>query len=278
MGRLEAQWEEASYKQMDLRSWIVHKGVRASGYQTLGTMAMFSTNPPKSTNVIIVSIAVIAGALLCENAYAATFPWTNATGSNGQFQWASGENVGLANLYQDPAVLDVGFLFSNTANFRADGGGGSAASVSNLASASVISQAIGPLNGVFVHEWGIWSAGANDDPFQVFTLQADATLTVVLPAGGGTTQFDIGANHLVFNPMDANGVGTWEASGTLIPNGGDWTFGLLNFSNTLQVSSAAAPGSFFEKLGMQATIPEPASLVLLLMGAGPLLLRRRPRR
>ncbi|MFQ5412316.1 MAG: hypothetical protein ACE5EC_08450, partial [Phycisphaerae bacterium] len=64
----------------------------------------------------------------CGSAQADIFPWTNAAGSNGQFQWNSGQNQGLANLYQDPTVLDVGFLFSNTANFRADGGGGSGGS------------------------------------------------------------------------------------------------------------------------------------------------------
>lgn len=232
---------------------------------------MFKQYPPKLTQVSGRLVAAVLFVAASGAASADIFPWTNSAGANGQFQWTSGQNQGLANLYQDPAVLDVGFLFDNPLGFRADGGGGSAASVTNLASATVITQGLGPLNSIFVHEWGTWSAGPNDDPFQVFTIQADATLTV---PGRGTTQHDISADNLIFNPMDATGVGTWEAFGTLVPTTGDWNFGIVSFSNTLQVSQAAAAGSFFEKTGMVATLPEPATAVLLLLGGGPLILRR----
>jgi hypothetical protein len=48
-------------------------------------------------------------------------------------------------------------------------------------------------------------------------------------------------------------------------------------TDTLQVTSTAAAGSFIEKTGMRIIVPEPGSALLVLAGFVPLALRRRRR-
>ena len=78
------------------------------------------------------------------------------------------------------------------------------------------------------------------------------------------------------------GDGTWEASYTLdagvtAPPYADqpWQRFQITVTNTIQVDGAAPAGSFIEKQGMQIIVPEPATVALLVLGIGSLVIRRR---
>lgn len=216
-----------------------------------------------------VGVAVILA--MTHVAPAAEFVWTNADDSNGQFQWANGRNVGDANLFQDPTVVSVGFMFENPQAFRAIGGGGVGGGASNTTSTTLTAQGLGTIDQIIIRESGIWSAGPGDDPNVVFTLQADISIQAIVPVPM-LTQLDFDSS-LVFNPN-----GTWTAEGVLTPAAGPFIIGILSASNTLQVSGAAAAGSFFEKTEMNIVVPEPASALLLVVGFGSLVLRRSRRK
>lgn len=199
------------------------------------------------------------------------FPWVPATDGNAVFSYVNGRNEGAADLYKTPTLMGYGFLFENTANFRSDGGGGAGQSTSNVAFAELTAVS-NSLENITVREWGTYSVGAGQTAASVLTLQADMTLQVFLPGPPfiSVTQFDIDNAFLDFKPD-----GTWESRGTLTPALGAWNNAWLSVSNTLVVESTAAPGSFFTKAGMEVIVPEPTSLVLLIVGITPVLRRRR---
>jgi len=215
------------------------------------------------------AVGVVAlGAVLAfgGTALAAQFPWTPSAGSTSLFNYQNGRNEGVADLYQNPTVQDFGFVFNNTANFEAIGGGGAGATTANVAFVEM--SAVSALNEITVIERGTWGAGPLDDPNLVFTLQADVTLQTFVPMFS-VVQHDIDNQYLEFFPD-----GTWEARGTLVPTVSNWQIGWINMSNTLQVKSTAAAGSFFRKESMTVVLPEPTSLGLLLVGSVALVRRR----
>lgn len=206
-----------------------------------------------------------------ESARATQFAWAPPTDTNALFSYSNGRNEGDANLLQTPTLTGFGFDFDKTLDFRSEGGGGITQSTANLAFAELLTVA-GSLDSITVREWGTYSIGAGQDPYEVLTLDSAITLQVFLagPPFLDVTQFDVDQAFLVFNPD-----GTWEARGTLVPGVGTWNDAWLTVSNTLVVESTAAAGSFFTKDGMQVVIPEPACLGLMLAGAIPFLRRRR---
>lgn len=222
-----------------------------------------------------ISLCILAGFILTgvgsPTAWATQFAWDPVTDSNALFTYDNGRNEGDANLYQTPTLMGDGFFFDKTLNFRADGGGGIAQSVANLAFAELLVIA-DPLDTITVREWGTYSIGDGQIPLDVLTLTAGIQLQVFLPGPPfvSVTTHDIDQDFLIFNED-----GTWEARGTLTPVLGAWSDAWLTVSNTLVVTGDAAPNSFFTKDGMEVLVPEPASLGLLLVGAIPFLRRRR---
>ena len=225
------------------------------------------------------SVAVAVVLATTSVSLADIFSWSNASDSNGVFSWSNGRNEGVANLYQDPFVSTVGFAFTQPVDFKAVGGGGVGDSKTNVAKVDLVAQSMGLIGQIRVWEWGAWTAGPLDDLDTVFTLQADVTYLQPIFGPGASTQHDIDDDFfewtLVSTDPDGTRHGTWFSEGTLVSDFGPSPFGFVNVTNTLQVSSSAAAGSSFEKLGMQMVIPEPGSILFLLLGTAPLALRRR---
>lgn len=204
-------------------------------------------------------------------------PWGNPTGANSAFSWQSGfNNTGK---FGDPTVTAIGFLFDETVNFRAQGGGGSGASATDFA--RVIADTAGSVPGgaplvhqIKVSEWGTWS-NAISSPSD-FTVQADFAVFrfVPNPPTGSTGSLNM---VVTFNPN-----GTWSAERTLtVGEAGnppradlDWRRFQVTVTNTIQVNGAAPAGSFIEKTGMRVIVPEPSTVLFLLAGFGPFMRRR----
>jgi len=189
--------------------------------------------------------------------------WSNDSGSNSAFSWSGGQNS--QDHFGNPTVSDTGFRFNNTVGFRAEGGGGSGDSVSDIAQV-LLTATSAPLSFFTVREWGTWSSDISDS--SDFVVQASIAVQSFSPPGPAV-QVDISGQTLVFDPD-----GTWYTQGTITAPGGGWFVGVFKVNNTIQVDGVAPAGSFIEKTGMQVTLPEPASIVLLLAGSGALCIRR----
>lgn len=204
-------------------------------------------------------------------------PWSNASGANAAFGWSGGQNN--TGRFGDPVVSESGFLFAHPNDFLAVGGDGVSDSKTDLARVTVDIAASAPAGApaiefITVKEWGTWSAEVSD-PARDFGFQLDYSVFRFQPSPlGNTGAIDIDA---VFY-----GDGTWEASYTLdagvtAPPYADqpWQRFQITVTNTIQVDGAAPAGSFIEKQGMQIIVPEPATVALLVLGIGSLVIRRR---
>lgn len=206
---------------------------------------------------------------------AAASPWTNASGVNERFAWTDGQN--LNGLFGDPINIAAGLFFTNTNNFRAiKSGNPDDLGVHDIAQALVNTDDAGaiPLNHYNVREWGTWNIpdGSGLTPGDVFTVQADISVLRTVPLSPLFTQLDITEVELVFNPD-----GTWYTKGSILspPAPGEWVEGLFKASSTLQVAGSAPDGTWIQLDGMQMTLPEPGSAMLVLAAGGVLMLRRR---
>ena len=234
--------------------------------------------------IVLSCTAIVSALAMVSAASAAEFNWAQPTGLSpgGGFSYSTGKNIGVANLYGEPTILNVGFDFNSTQNFQALGGGGSAGLANNIASTVVIAQGLGSITQIRIQEFGTWSApGLDPASLDQATLNSFFPFTGILGlqpiSPGGAQQFSNFSSSIVFNPD-----GTWTAEGTLIPatsGGSFFNIGAVTANNELRVSasSAAPAGSTFEKLGSMVVVPEPTTIVLLLAGLAPLSLRRRRR-
>jgi hypothetical protein len=221
---------------------------------------------------VAVAIAVVAS---CTGvAWGVSWPF-NASGSNARFGWSGGEyNTGKFGV---PIVTTAGFFFVNPNNFRSEVP--SPLSTTDFARVTLdragsTPPGAAPIHFITVEEWGTYAGNVSD-----LTVQVDFQVFRFSPAPPGTTgplNFGTGTGFITFNPN-----GTWSASRTLTAGGAsppfsnlDWNRLQVTVTNTIQVDGAAAPGSFIEKRGMRIIIPEPASMLLLLAGLGPIVLWR----
>lgn len=222
--------------------------------------------------IVLSCTALVSAIAMASAASAAEFSWANPSGTtgSGSFSWQSGKNIGDANLYGNPTVLDVGFNFNNTLSFQALGGGGTPGLANNIASSILIAQGIGPITKITIQEFGTWDAPGGEDPATIFPFTGILGLQPISP--GGAQQFSNFSSSIVFNPN-----GTWTAEGTLIPAAGFFNIGAVTANNELRVLATATAGASFEKLGSTVFVPEPTTVVMVLAGLGPLVLRRRRR-
>jgi len=219
---------------------------------------------------LVVSSSAMAGA------------WSNASGSNTSFGWSGGFNN--TDHFGNPTVTVDGFFFLDPVDFRADGGGGIGESTTDFARTTVnVNNAVGgpgpDVHQVIVEEWGHWyssETGPGGLPLPGnFTVQADFQMGRQMP-------FPPGSSGPLSLPVTFLPDGTWHAERTLIAgqpgnppfSNLDWKIFVVTVTNTIQVSGAAAEGSWIEKDGMRIITPEPTAGVLLLVGFGTLALRR----
>jgi hypothetical protein len=228
-------------------------------------------------------VAVVLGSISATNAWAVA--WTNATGANTSFGWASGmNNIGL---YGDPTVTSWGFTFLDTVNYRATGGGGSGGFASDWTRVTTDVATAVPAPGasmqfIKVVEWGFWGTGEVGQPMHPdldpsdFSALSTFQVFRFAPAPTGTT------GALVV-PITFNPDGTWMAErvldgdvyfATTDPTETWWNRAQLRVDNSLQVLGTAPPGSFIEKAGMNIIVPEPTTVFFLVAGLGSLALRR----
>jgi hypothetical protein len=210
------------------------------------------------------------------NAFASS--WSNASGSNSAFGWTGGFNN--TDHFGNPTVTPSGFFFDNTVNFIAvnpDGSTGDSETDFARTTFDVAASTPGgapTISQIIVKEFGTWSSEISQP--SDFTVQADFQLFRFVPGPPGTTG-PLGMS-VVFYPN-----GTWAASRTLIagapgnpPNSNlPWSRAQITVTNTIQVSGSAPAGSFIEKTGMQIITPEPGSALVMVVGLGTLLARRR---
>jgi hypothetical protein len=211
-----------------------------------------------------------------------------ASGANSAFGWTGGQNN--TDRFGNPTVNTSGFFFNNTVGFTATVG--TQPSVSDFARVTVDTQTATPVAGPLIHqlqivEFGTWSSpnapNAGNLTHPDFTVQADFQVFRNSPTPQGTTgalSYGSGTSYIVFNPN-----GTWSASRTLVAGGAsppfsnvDWRRFLITVTNTIQVSGAAPAGSTISKTGMRIYVPEPSTILFLIAGFGPLVMRRSSRR
>ncbi len=230
----------------------------------------------------LVCLAAVA-ALAAVPAFAES-PWAfNDSGANSRFGWDGGTyNTGK---FGSPTVSPNGFYFLQPDDFRAEVSGSLQATDFarvNVDVHAAVPAAADAVDTILVEEWGEWSSDVSSA--SDFTVQADFAVFRYAPGMPGST-FSL-TMPVTFNPD-----GTWYAAralnvgdsvpGDIVP-GFAWDQAVEDFqitvTNTIQVDGAAPTGSWIAKNGMDIVVPEPASMVLVLAGAGLALSRRSRRR
>ena len=240
-------------------------------------------SPTLRRRLICAGVAVLVALISSSDASASS--WTSPSGANTAFGWSSGFNN--TDRFGQPTVTSIGFLFDQTVNFVAQGGGGTGASTTDFARVTLDTAGSVPAGAPLVHfikisEWGTWSEDKSQP--SDFTVQADFQVFRFVPTPTGTTgviQFGSNTGYFTFNPN-----GTWSAERTLtVGEAGnppradlDWRRFQVTVTDTIQVASSAPAGSFIEKTGMRIIVPEPTTVLFLVAGFGPLVLRRAGRR
>jgi hypothetical protein len=230
-------------------------------------------------------VAVVLVSIASTDAMAGS--WANASGTNEAFGWSGGfNNTGR---FGDPVVypafpgdLRRGFGFENTVDFIATNPDGlTGATANDFARVTVNTAASVPAGAPMVYsftviEWGTWSSTISDP--SDFSVQADFKVFRFQPTPNGDT-------FPLTMPVTYYPDGTWTARRTLTgtwyhqanpaqPRTGEWRQFQVTVTNSLNVTGDAPAGSFIEKSGMTIIIPEPTTVLFLLAGFGPLVLRR----
>jgi hypothetical protein len=206
------------------------------------------------------SIAAIGIILLAFSTAQAETCWSNSSGSADYFDWQNGQSA--SGLFGDPMLSGDTFVFFPS-NFRADSLDGLDGSVYDKLEFELIAHTGFSFKNFDFSEfgdYGIFDEGSvnvlssisieNLDTAQV--LSSDFTSNPSMPASGGQ---DI-----------------WEAEAQLAINSADWTHIKITFDNELLASSQPGSVSFIENkifssgITMQ-TIPEPATVTILCLGA-----------
>ncbi|MCP4589568.1 MAG: hypothetical protein GY842_02365 [bacterium] len=250
---------------------------------------MQTRDPSRSlvAGAVIMTVVLMFGSV----ASAATIDWSDppvgpgTDGSNDRFGWTGGGNnidPATGPGFGDPTDHLWGFLFP-APGFRAEGGGGSGASTSDLTRVTMdrfgADQAADAFDFIYVREWGTYLG----DPAGL-TVQADYDVFRFSPPipPGTTGTLDMPVTWVPDDPGNPELGGTWYADLMLVagavgnpPNSNvPWDTFQITVTNTIQVAGSLPAGSFVEKHGMRIVIPEPSMALFGLAGFGLIALRR----
>ncbi len=226
-------------------------------------------------NKWITSVSVAAVVVCAVGSFAFADPWENDTdsGSNARCEWYSGEHMFANKVHGSPTVIEDGFHFLNEwgdMDFSAAMGESIQAGVQ--VTVDTVAAGTDPIEFVTVREWGTWGG-----------VLADVGVQPSFSIFDWTNYQDTGELELPDPVIESDG--TWHVETTLVfepGNGLGWPFNdpqavlQITVKNLLS-ASGTDPSTFVGKTGLEIVIPEPSSLWLLL-GFGPLLIRRARRR
>lgn len=203
------------------------------------------------------------------------YSWSDASGANPRFGWSNGQNSD-SNYFGDPVISEAGFVFSPTA-FKAEvttpGVGDVAADIS-LVDVSVfgaVPPGAGAVTEFRVTEWGTYQGDQSH-----FSVQADVSVLRLNPYQGNTGSLDLGWGGVDGAiDWDWDGPGTWRMERTdFLDDPLNWNIFSVTYSNSIQVSGEASLGDFIQKTGAKIIVPEPGTLLLLVVGYGAAFWRR----
>jgi hypothetical protein len=205
--------------------------------------------------------------------------WTfNSSGSNERFGWSSGKHESLpdGSAFGSPVVDATGFLFNNTygdMQFLAQVGGPQTVNAGisvKVNTAGSTPSGAPPIDTITVREYGTWGGNLPD-----LGVQADFNITEYV------TGYVNDTGPINLPPVTFNTDGTWMTQYVFVigpsnPFGDPWTGSfnglpvapLADFKirvRDLIGAQGTIPGTFIEKTGMQIIVPEPSSLLALLV-------------
>ena len=234
---------------------------------------------------IALTCVAVGTVAVCVSTVSADTMWmANDNGSNERFGWSGGAYGGVETTghFGSPEVDANGFHFSSANSpdplaIRAQVG---ASPIGDYIDVFIDVNAADPdpadpLTTITIFEWGRWFGPSGDNlTYDVYVTPS--TTLIDIPSAESVTH---GSDEFVVTYYPVVGdEGLWTAEYTYVvdaladpPENHPWEDIQLTVHNTLYSFNA---DSWIEKDGMDIIVPEPASVLLLLAGFGPLMLRR----
>ena len=208
-------------------------------------------------NASIVAIGVIL--LIFSTAQANTY-WSNSSGNADYFDWQNGQS--LNGLFGDPMLSGDTFVFFPS-NFRAESLDGLDGSAYDRLEFELIAHPGFSFKNFDFSEFGDYGILGNGSVNVLSSLSIENLDTA-----------QVLTSYFALNPSmpASSGQDIWTAEALLAINSADWTHIKITLDNELLASSQPGSVSFIEKkvfssdITMQ-TIPEPATVTILCLGA-----------
>jgi hypothetical protein len=229
-----------------------------------------------SIPLVVFAVVRLAGA----PAFATAVPWANETGSNPRFGWSDGQSddggLEQGGLWGDPTVTEHGFFFEDMNDlFKAEAAYPASDNIASSLSVTIDTSGssppgAAPLSELRIREWGSFTGDIED-------VDASGGTVLLLPISPSGTPTELGQLTMAFDIEEH----TWEASMDILfadiggtppfpPEVSIFGIDITNHLQAIPLDGAAS----IQKLGAEITLPEPATLGLVLCGFLPIVLRR----